>query len=215
MAYLRFLLISSFIILSASVLGQDKRKLFRSKEPQTVQELTASLTSGVSGDSAKVMAIYTWITHNVSYDYAVYMSGQPIRFQSPELVFKRKRTTCTGYSNLMVAMLGYAGIPAYTVEGFTQDFALGIDSTKLSSDHAWVAFSVNGNWHVADPTWDAGYIGIIAVVEKTETKMTFKQRLKRFRFRNLVRKKRKSKGNPSKKTITSNIYEEQKLDIMQ
>lgn len=202
MNILRIIMACLFFLCYGSVSAQQKVRLFGNKEPQTVEELTVLVTKDASGDSAKVMAIYTWITHNVSYDYAVYMSGQPIRFQSPELVFKRKRTTCTGYSNLMVAMLGYAGIPAYTVEGFTQDFVLGLDSTKLSSDHAWVAFSVNGNWHVADPTWDAGYIGIIPVVEKTERELTFRQKLKRFRFRDLFRKKKKRKGTVSKKTVT-------------
>ena len=202
MKIFRFTLLFLFVLLSDVVSAQQKVKLFGNKEPQTVKELTSCLTQNVSGDSSKVMAIYKWITHNVSYDYAVYMSGQPIRYQSPELVFKRKRTTCTGYSNLMVAMLGYAGIPAYTVEGFTQDFVLGLESTKLSSDHAWVAFSVNGNWHVADPTWDAGYIGIIPVVEKTEKELTFRQKLKRFRFRDLFRRKKKRKGTGAKKTIT-------------
>lgn len=201
MSCFRFTTILLALFLTGTVCSQQKLKLFGNKEPQTVKELTTRLTQHVSGDSAKVMAIYTWITHNVSYDYAVYMSGQPIRFQSPELVFKRKRTTCTGYSNLMVAMLDYVGIPAYTVEGFTHDFVLGLDSTKLSSDHAWVAFSLNGNWHLADPTWDAGYIGIIPVVENTEKELTFRQKLKRFRFKDLFRKK-KRKGSRSKKTLT-------------
>lgn len=166
----------------------------REKEPETVEELAYSLIQGVGDDSLKVMKIYSWITGNISYDYNVYMSGQPIRYQSPELVYRRRKTTCTGYSNLMVSMLETAGIPAYTVEGFTQDFVLGLDSSKLASDHAWVAFSLNGNWHVADPTWDAGDIGVMRTITKEEMKKTVWQRLRSFKLKNVFKKKSKKKS---------------------
>lgn len=178
--------------------------LSKNKEPETVKELTESLTAGLSNDSLIVLQIYKWITHNVSYDYTAYMSGQPIRYQSHELVFKRRLTTCTGYSNLMVAMLDYSGVPAYTVEGFTQDYILGLDTTKLSSDHAWVAFSLNGNWHVADPTWDAGNIGLIKTTEVNIVKRTFWQKLKAFQFKDLFKKnKSKKKDDLIKRTKVS------------
>jgi len=168
--------------------------LNRNKEPETVKELSESLIAGLSNDSLKVLQIYKWITHNVSYDYTAYMSGQPIRYQSPELVMKRHLTTCTGYSNLMVAMLDYAGIRSYTVEGFTQDYILGLDTTKLSSDHAWVAFSLNGKWQVADPTWDAGNIGLIKTTEVNYVKKTFWEKLKSFQFKDLFKRKKSSKN---------------------
>jgi hypothetical protein len=183
-----------FLSLSASVFSQEMFSFFnREKEPETVEELTNKLVAGISNDSLKVRKIYTWITSNVSYDYNVYMSGQPIRYQSPELVYRRRKTTCTGYSNLMVSMLETAGIPAYTVEGFTHDFVLGLDSSKLASDHAWVAFSLNGNWHVADPTWDAGDIGIMRSMSTEVTKKTIWQRLRSFKLKNIFKKKSKKK----------------------
>lgn len=177
--------------------------LNRNREPETVKELSESLVVGLSNDSLKVLQIYKWITSNVSYDYSAYMSGQPIRYQSPELVFKRKLTTCTGYSNLMVEMLDYAGIPAYTVEGFTQDYILGLDTTKLSSDHAWVAFSLDGKWHVADPTWDAGNIGLIKTTEVNFVKKTFWEKLKAFQFKDLFKRKERKKEDLVKRTKVS------------
>lgn len=184
-----------FLFLSNSGFSQDFFDFFkREKEPETVEEMTHSLVAGLSDDSLKVMKIYKWITGNVSYDYNVYMSGQPIRYQSAELVYRRRKTTCTGYSNLMVSMLETAGIPAYAVEGFTQDFVLGLDSSKLASDHAWVAFSLNGNWHVADPTWDAGNIGVMRSITSEEIKKTLWQRLRSFKLKDLFRKKSKKKS---------------------
>lgn len=182
-----------FLFMQFSVFGQAKEVRFfeRKKEAKTWEEQSVKLSAPFTTDSQKVLAIYTWITENISYDYSSYMSGQPIRFQSPERVFNRKRTTCTGYSNLMVAMLKHIGIAATDVEGFTHDFTLGFDSTKLSSDHAWVAFKADGKWYLADPTWDAGQIGIYSIISTSEVKKSFWKRLKSFRLKNLFRKKKK------------------------
>ena len=79
--------------------------LRRNKDPKTWEELTDKILAGQTSDSNMVMAIYKWITENISYDYKSYMSGEPIRFQSPQRVYERRSTTCTGYSNLMVSML--------------------------------------------------------------------------------------------------------------
>lgn len=192
-----FLCISSANIgYAQEISGKKKNK----KEPEIVKELTESLLSGITNDSLKVLKIYKWITNNISYDYSGYMSGEPIRYQSPELVCRKRKTTCTGYSNLMVEMLRIAGIKAFSVEGFTHDFNLGLDSTKLSSDHAWVAFSIDGKWMLADPTWDAGETGIFRVVKTTETKKTFWQRLKSFRLKHLFSKKKREKNKITTRT---------------
>lgn len=190
-----FVLLFYFSLLQTCIThAQFEKNIFgKEKEPKTVKELATKLVAGKANDSLKVDAIYSWITKNISYDYAVFMSGQPLRLQTPEIVFRRRKTTCTGYSNLMVYLLTEAGIPAYAVEGFTHDFTLGLDTTKLSSDHAWVAFSLNGKWELADPTWDAGQIGYLYLISKEKVKKTFWQRLKSFKFKNLFkRKKRKN-----------------------
>lgn len=179
--------------------------LRRNKEPKTWEELTDKILSGQTSDSAKVMTIYKWITENISYDYKSYMSGEPIRFQSPQRVYQRRSTTCTGYSNLMVSMLKRAGIPATDVEGFTHDFTLGLDSTKLSSDHAWVAFKTNGKWYLADPTWDAGEIGIYLFTFEKKVKQSIMLRLKRFKFKYLFQK---GKQNPKYKKVKRYVYKE-------
>jgi len=176
-----------------SVCGQSNNIRFfeRKKEAKTWEEQSVKLSAPFTTDSQKVLAVYTWITENISYDYSSYMSGQPIRYQSHDRVYYRKRTTCTGYSNLLVAMLKHVGIAATDIEGFTHDFTLGLDSTKLSSDHAWVAFKADGKWFLADPTWDAGQIGIYAQISSTVVKKSFWKRLKSFRLKNLFRKKKK------------------------
>lgn len=179
--------------------------LRRKKEPKTWEELTDKILLNQNGDSARVMVIYRWITENISYDYKSYMSGEPVRFQSPQRVYERRSTTCTGYSNLMVSMLKRAGIPATDVEGFTHDFTLGLDSTKLSSDHAWVAFKASGKWYLADPTWDAGEIGIYLFTFEKKVKQSFWLRLKRFKISYLFKK---GKQNPKFKKVKRYVFKE-------
>lgn len=181
-----------FMLSSTQVVAQNSFKFFwQPDEPENVEELTKSLTASIADDSTKVVAIYKWITNNVSYDYSAFMSGEPLRYQSPELVFRRRKTTCTGYSNLMVEMLENAGIRAFTVEGFTQDFVLGLDSSRLSSDHAWVAFALRDSWYVADPTWDAGEMGILKYVQKDKIKHSFFKRLFSFKLKKIFTSKKK------------------------
>jgi hypothetical protein len=206
--YRQFISLFAFVLVFAgSVLAQGGGlfDLRRNKEPKTWEELTDKILAGQDGDSARVMVVYKWITENISYDYKSYMSGEPIRFQSPQRVFERRTTTCTGYSNLMVSMLKRAGIPATDVEGFTHDFTLGLDSTKLSSDHAWVAYKANGKWYLADPTWDAGEIGIYLFTFEKKVKQSFWLRLKRFKVKYLFQK---GKQNPKFKKVKRYVFKE-------
>jgi hypothetical protein len=176
--------------------------LRRDKEPRTWQELTDKLTSGIEDDSVKVMTVYKWITENISYDYRSLMSGQPIRHQSPERVYLKRTTTCTGYANLMVSMLDRCGIEAIDVGGFTHDFTLGLDSTKFLSDHAWVAFKCDGKWLLADPTWDAGSIGIYGFKKEERIKTPFFKWLKKFRFKYIFQKGKQNPRYRIKRTYT-------------
>jgi hypothetical protein len=162
----------------------------KEKEPDNFEALTLKLTKNATSDSAKVFEIYTWITNNIQYDYRAFMSGEPYRYQSPELVFAKRKTTCTGYTNLMVAMLKSIGIPAMEVEGFTRDLTLGIDTMLLHADHSWLAFQINGSWYLCDPTWDAGYIGLVkdtTSAEKTKRWKRFWEKIVSF----FIKKKKK------------------------
>lgn len=157
------------------------------KSNDNVETVARKITQGAATDSLKIEAIYTWITHNIAYDYASYLSGEPYPFQSPEKVLSRRKTTCTGYVNLMHAMLQTVGVASFQIEGITRDFNLGRLDEFYYSTHAWLAFRCNGTWYACDPTWDAGYVGMM---EKTK-KRTFRVRIAGFwtRVANVFRRK--------------------------
>jgi hypothetical protein len=169
---------------------------YAQKEPESYPELAKQLVQNTTTDSSKVAAIYSWITNSISYDYRAFMSGEPYRYQSPDLVYRKRKTTCTGYVNLAVAMLKAVGVEAMEVEGFTRDYTLGIDTNLLHADHAWLAFKSDGNWYLCDPTWDAGYIGIIQIdkLEKSSKWKRFWEKIRDF----LSRKKKKKSSNRKK-----------------
>ncbi|MES2589513.1 MAG: transglutaminase-like domain-containing protein [Bacteroidota bacterium] len=136
---------------------------------ETFESVAKELVLNKNSDSLKILAIYEWVTSNIVYDYRAFKSGEPYRFQSPELVFAKRKTTCSGYSNLMVAMLDKVGIPAFEVEGYTKDITLGFDTSIYNADHSWMAFKADGKWFVCDPTWDAGRVQIVGVAEVQKT----------------------------------------------
>lgn len=171
----------------------------RKKGKQTLDELILSLNATAKSDSAKIHNIYSWVVTNISYDYKTYMSGEPIRFQSPLMVYEKRKTTCTGYSNLLIYMLTKSGIPAFEVEGYTSDLTLGLDQVLLYDDHSWVAFKLNGNWQLCDPTWDAGSVGFLTI-EAKELKgvKLLKERIKNSKVRKLFWSKKRKKKEEAK-----------------
>lgn len=183
------------IMFCAPTLAQKKDKIPR-KIRTSPELLSNHLTRNCSTDRMKVDSIYAWIISNIDYDYDVVNSSNPLQGQSPEQVLKKKETICYGYAELLVDMLSYQGIEATRIEGYTRDYDPEYDYTLFSSDHAWVAIKLDGKWELADPTWDAGYIGRIPKKVKTYPKRwtkerTFKKEKKRFKWEKKMERKKK------------------------
>jgi hypothetical protein len=78
-------------------------------------------------------------------------------------VLERGHGVCEDYSNLMVALLRAANIPARAISGLTLNKLSTSDSAwehaASSGSHAWVEYYTEGKWHFADPTWGDGLAG--------------------------------------------------------
>ncbi len=177
-------------------MAQKKDKIPR-KVRTSPELLSNHLTRNCTGDRMKVDSIYSWIISNIDYDYDVATSSNPLFGQNSEQVLKKKETICYGYTELLVEMLGYQGIEATRVEGYTRDYDPEYDYMLVSSDHAWVAINLNGKWELVDPTWDAGYIGRIPKKVKTYPKRwtkerTFKKDKKRVKWEKKIERKKKA-----------------------
>jgi hypothetical protein len=152
------------LALSNYTFSQEKIEFYQ--VPKEIQkdskELSRYLVKDAVSDSSKAAQLYQWITHNISYDYAVIENGKQLEYMSAMDVLKEKKTVCQGYSALFVELLKNEGIQAATVEGYTSDFLSDSILTLVGCDHEWVIFKADNKWYQCDPTWDAGYIGRIS-----------------------------------------------------
>ncbi|MFT6384524.1 MAG: hypothetical protein ACJAQR_001357 [Bacteroidia bacterium] len=134
--------------------------------------LAQHLTKDAKSKREKVDTIYNWVIRNVSYDYEKSSSGDPFFYEDESEVLKSGIGTCTGYSNLLKAMLKEVGVKSEIVYGYVHDEIIDSITVPLECTHAWIGIKLDGKWFLADPTWDAGYVGNIKTdkVEKYKEK---------------------------------------------
>lgn len=127
-----------------------------------IKNLTKSLIQNINNDYQKIIAIHDWIAKNISYDYDALadINNSKICKVKPIDVIECKRTICQGYTDLSIAMLKSAGIPAMGIICF----ALGVDTTggwekqenlNAGSNHVFTAAFCDDRWILMDITWDS------------------------------------------------------------
>lgn len=136
------------------VLSESKESVF-----QAIAAQTDSLTAGKATDKDKVMAIYDWVSRNITYDYTAYeywlmddrgeylTDEQDFRITKagdPFYVYAQKTAICGGYANLCWLMASIAGVPVAYISG--------IDRLE-QGPHAWNAALLDGKWLFFDATW--------------------------------------------------------------
>jgi hypothetical protein len=121
---------------------------------QSVAELTQQITQGKTTDSAKIEAIYDWLTHHVSYDNARrrHREGDTVLYQEAYNVVRLKKAVCMGYAKTFREMCRLSGIESYIIEGWARSASGSLDR----EGHAWNVVKVNENWYLVDATWDVG-----------------------------------------------------------
>lgn len=157
---MKFALISCVILLFGFTTIAQSEKIPRkiSKSPET---LAQHLTAGLSGKEEKARAIHDWIINNIAYDYDQLNSDKCLVHKDGTTVLKAKKAVCSGYVELYREMLAAVNIESETIVGYVRP-DLFADSAELIADsHAWIAINLDGEWKMADPTWNAGYIGLI------------------------------------------------------
>ncbi|MFW5705802.1 MAG: transglutaminase domain-containing protein, partial [Bacteroidota bacterium] len=120
-----------------------------------VPELAALLTSDLNSKQAKAYAIYHWIAHNISYDYAVAenveMGAKKVDVISEAL--EKRKGVCQHYAELFHALATESGLTSVLVYGYTKQ-----DGKIMKVPHTWNALQLDAVWYLFDPTWGAGYL---------------------------------------------------------
>lgn len=177
---MKTLLTICLILFNLSLSAQQKDTKIPKKIQRSIPLLTEYLTSQKTADKDKVEAIYTWITENILYDYAQLQSEKYLTGVDPVTILKTKKSICTGYVELMKAMLDHISIKNETVSGYIHNMHWVPGKLCVKEEHTWIVVLIEGEWFLADPTWDAGYIGRIPTKlkpykAKVYKKTTFKK----------------------------------------
>ncbi len=140
----------------------------------TPDSLAYKLTTPYTAELQKVRAIFSWITHNIGYNTAIYQRTKNWRGTTPQTdptdtmtlwktgdemmairVMHRKATVCEGYAKLFKVLCDYAGLESKIIFGYS---APGMDKIRFGSNHTWNAVQIDSNWYLLDATWASGYI---------------------------------------------------------
>ena len=125
---------------SSSLTKQDKAVLDAAK--RVFEECVTPEMS----DYDKELALYTWLTGNVSYDQAHYeKKGAPRTSYEPYGPLVQGKGVCLGYATAFQLLMDMADIECITVTGA---------AFMSRENHAWNMVKLNGEWYCVDPTWD-------------------------------------------------------------
>lgn len=127
---------------------------FASRNPD---KLVKKLCGKLESDSAKVAAIYCWITSSLRYDYTK-LKRQDFRVVDLRSILKHKRAICYGYATLFRDLCQRAGIKAVVVNGYSKNPNVDLPDSFFLEDHSWNAVKIDDKWYLCDLTWDAGYL---------------------------------------------------------
>ena len=140
-------------------------------DDRSIIALSKEITAGISGNYEKAKAIHDWVCNNISYDYdflyatrryrgdlltadpddlkAASLDYTEIAYRTSAIgTLELRRSVCSGYASLSVALLRAAGIPAKYVTGMA--------SGSETVNHAWTEAYVDKRWIIMDTTWDSG-----------------------------------------------------------
>jgi hypothetical protein len=122
----------------------------------SIDAMTAYLRQNFNSDTARIRAIYNWVTTHISYDVQQFLARdkKPVSpSPTPAEVLSSRKGVCQGYSELFIALCKGSGINAVMVGGYSKQFG------KVSDiGHSWVAILIDAGWYLFDPTWGAGYV---------------------------------------------------------
>jgi hypothetical protein len=147
-------------------------------EASTPEELAQKLTVHYKTDLEKTRANFSWIAHNISYNYLpnklrgkngkssattlvnydidTSSTLKPLNQLVAEDVIKKRSAFCYGYARLFKCLCDYAYIPCEIINGYARG-DLNKIGNNFHTNHTWNAVRLDSNWYLVDVTWASGY----------------------------------------------------------
>ena len=119
--------------------------------PEAVGALSREIAGGETDDYEKVRLLHEWTAQNIAYDYDLLNFASPAALSAGcelEAVLANRRSVCSGFTELLVALIRAQGIPALYCTCLSGEYSLG-------DTHAYAEAFVNGRWVRMDATWDS------------------------------------------------------------
>jgi len=137
-------------------IDQEVRKLPMERQ-RSITELSAALEGIAGTDREKTRALYIWITENIAYDTDSFFRGISGPTDSAG-TFRSRKSVCEGYAELFTEIGTRLGLDVVTIHGYAKGWGYreGLDPGGIN--HAWNAVRIDGEWHLFDATWGAGYV---------------------------------------------------------
>ena len=120
-------------------------------------KLAYHLTKNLESDSEKVIAIHSWITHNIEFDINRWLSFNYSPTPTKRILFKRKAIS-TDYSRLFLELCLHSNIQSTTIQGYTKNEYVDLLDKFYLDEQTWNAVKINNNWYLIDACMDAGKV---------------------------------------------------------
>lgn len=131
-----------------------KKHFFKPKlKASSTSDIAEYMNANYDKEENKVRAIYAWVTANMRYDTdsARVINAGPDPDAKITVAFKRRRGVCENFAAIFNDICRKSGLTSFVVDGYTKQ-----GSRVDRMGHSWCAVSVDKNWYLFDPTWDAG-----------------------------------------------------------
>ena len=138
---------------------------------EQVPAVMESLALEGKTDYGKFSAIYEYITHNITYDYANLNDDSYTLKYSAYAALANGTAVCQGYANLLYRMLLSCGIDCRLIAGIG-------GSGDNSGPHAWNIVRLGNLYYNVDSTWDAGGVDYYINGEYDHTEYPYDYMLK-------------------------------------
>ena len=105
------------------------------------------------------------MTDRIAYNAEDFLANKPIGDCSAQAVLKGRKTVCEGYANLFEQLGQGAGLEIMKIDGFARGFGYA-PGQKITTNHAWNAVKLNGQWQLIDSTWGSGVVDKKGFIKK-------------------------------------------------
>ena len=177
--FIPYFFILNFIVLYAAF-GQkytavDQAILKYPKSFSSTEKLAEKIQKDFDSEYDRARAIYSWIAHNIKYDYPLFLRPQKVqgftysteaekqrkiqdlKDKLIQKTFKSQKGVCEGFTALYEHMAGLVGLKSEIITGDSKIGLSDIGRKNTFSNHAWNIVQIDKKWRLIDVTWAQGY----------------------------------------------------------